>query len=984
MRRHCTRLQWGIARLQDKEDVNLRGKPGFFWFALVAGILVSVSFVYESVNLFRVGRWHKIVGWKSAPVATGWAVSQVDLDGPAAGKLQTGDRLLAIDGDTRVERTGPLFRLSDAPPDNSYEVAVERQGQHLTVPLSLVVRPDPSFLAWGPVFLLVALAFLVTGLLIGLVRPGDSAGRYGFGVSMMLAMFMLWVASNPLGGMLHGFSLGLSLALSSVIPLHLLLAYLFFTVFPERVRERAGWRLLQLMLIVLAFALWVPATLVNFLRALGPSVTSAMIYDHYRAYVFFLSVLGPAQLFFLAIASLAVLAVGWHHYARLTEGDLRRRLRWVAWGTLAASLPSLAVQVIWGLLKTAGLESEWTGFITVATRISNSLVIIMPITMTYAILKHRVLGMRVALRLGIQHLLATNVLRVILFLPVAGIVLIFATHRDETVGQLVTGSAAWSNLVLLAGTALSLRYRGSLTTSIDKRFFQEAYDREQILIRLAESVQHVDSLAAISRLVSSELEAALHAGFVSVLYRSELRPEFSVLYSTKKLDWTRDLADSAALVSLLEQHRTAENWSQLRSSVPPQEAAWLNSNHVDLLVPILSPDDHLLGIALLGPKKSEEPYTRKDREMLQAVAAQVGLAGENLSLRERVQRGRQTQEEVLARLESRRVNVVKECPVCGACYDSNAIRCDRDDTELVLTLPIERVIEGKYRLDRLIGKGGMGAVYLALDLRLNRPVAVKVMTGSWFGNAAAIRRFTREARASARLDHPNIVRVHDCGELGSSVAYLVMEYVTGATWRMNLRRAGLFPPVPAADLLDQLFSGVEAAHRAEIIHRDLKPDNILIASGTVKILDFGLAKVRELGLSDPNSLTMAGTVVGTMGYMSPEQLMAEEVDERTDIYALGVITLETLTGALNLRGRGFHERIERALSDRFGFEGATSQHREVANVLSGAMAANREDRIESTRRLRTLLIPLLRQCPPFPEVRPGRGEEVGEETRTME
>ncbi|HYL37796.1 MAG TPA: protein kinase [Bryobacteraceae bacterium] len=963
--------------------MNLRGKPGFFWFALAAGILLSACFVFESVNLFRLGRWQKVVGWRAAPVASGWAVAQVDHDGPADGKLRPGDRLLAIDGDTRVSRTGPLFRLTDAPPDRAYDVTIQRQGQRLTVPLRFLVRPDESFLAWGPLFLLVALAFLGTGLLIGLFRPADDTGRYGFGVSMLLAMFMLWVASNPLGGMLQGFALWVSLALSSVQPLHVLFSYLFFAAFPASAPERGGWRVLRIALFALAVVLWAPATLVNLVHAMGSGVASTVIFDHYQAYAFSTSVLGSAQLFFLAVALVSVLAVGWRNYSRLMEGDLRRRLRWVAWGTLAGALPSVAVQVIWGMLKAAGVDQEWVGFITVGTRISNFMVVIMPVTMGYAILKHRVLGMRVALRLGLQYLLATNVLRIILLLPVAGIVLVFATNRDRTVGQLLTGRAAWFNLVLLGATALSLRFRGPLSTSIDKRFFREAYDCEQMLIRLAESVKQLDSVAAIARLLSEELEAALHAGFVSVLYRDEFRPEFSVSYSTKELEGVRDLPDSAALVSLMEQRRTAQSWSELRASLPALEAAWLDSQQVDLLVPVLGADDRLLAIVLLGQKKSEEPYTRKDREMLQAVAAQIGLVAENLSLRERVRRERQMQADVLAKLESRQVNLVKECPACGACYDSSAQRCEQDGAELALTLPVERVIEGKYRLDRLVGKGGMGAVYQAQDLRLGRAVALKVMTGAWFGNAAAIRRFAREARASARLDHPNIVRVHDCGELGTSGAYLVMEFVTGATWRANLRRMGAFPPLVCAELMDQLLAGVEAAHRAHIIHRDLKPDNILIAGGTVKILDFGLAKVRETELADQKSLTVAGAVVGTLGYMSPEQLMGEEVDERTDIYALGVIAFEALTGELSLRGRGFHEQIERALAERFRFEGVTDQHREVARVVAGALAAKREDRTASVARLRTLFIPALRQCPAFPNVPAGRNPAPGEETRTM-
>jgi eukaryotic-like serine/threonine-protein kinase len=245
---------------------------------------------------------------------------------------------------------------------------------------------------------------------------------------------------------------------------------------------------------------------------------------------------------------------------------------------------------------------------------------------------------------------------------------------------------------------------------------------------------------------------------------------------------------------------------------------------------------------------------------------------------------------------------VKECPGCGACYDSTEQFCTTDGLELILALPLERTVDGKYRLEQVLGKGGMGAVYRATDLRLDRQVAVKVLTGNLFSDQTLLRRFEREARASARLNHPNIAAIHDYGRTAGDGAYLVMELIDGVTLRQELRRVDHLPASVAADLFNQLLEGVKAAHAAGIIHRDLKPENVLIAQRehtgkVVKIVDFGLAKLRIVDASDPNTLTIPGVVMGTISYMSPEQLTAEEVDERSDIFSLAVMLVEILTGS---------------------------------------------------------------------------------------
>ena len=192
---------------------------------------------------------------------------------------------------------------------------------------------------------------------------------------------------------------------------------------------------------------------------------------------------------------------------------------------------------------------------------------------------------------------------------------------------------------------------------------------------------------------------------------------------------------------------------------------------------------------------------------------------------------------------------MKECPSCGRCFDRSGDVCPDDRNELSLTLPVERVLEDRYRLERVLGRGGMGAVYEATDTRLSRSVAVKIMMGHLFGQQKALRRFEREAQASANLNHRNIIAVHDYGRIGDDGAFLVMELIRGMTMRGELDRHGRIAPPVAAEWFDQVLDGLSAAHEHGIIHRDLKPENIMIrgqgAGGdSIKILDFGLAKAK--------------------------------------------------------------------------------------------------------------------------------------------
>jgi serine/threonine-protein kinase len=208
------------------------------------------------------------------------------------------------------------------------------------------------------------------------------------------------------------------------------------------------------------------------------------------------------------------------------------------------------------------------------------------------------------------------------------------------------------------------------------------------------------------------------------------------------------------------------------------------------------------------------------------------------------------------------------------------------------------VLDGRYRLDALIARGGMATVYAGFDTRLDRDVAVKVMHPALAADDAFVERFRREAKSAARLSHPSVVAIFDQGEDGGRV-YLVMEHVAGRTLREVLREHGRLAPAQALDAADGFLTALAAAHAAGLVHRDVKPENaIVLPDGRVKVADFGLARAVEAS----HYSVADGTLLGTVAYLAPEQVATGAADPRADLYALGVVLFELLTGTVPYTG----------------------------------------------------------------------------------
>ena len=250
---------------------------------------------------------------------------------------------------------------------------------------------------------------------------------------------------------------------------------------------------------------------------------------------------------------------------------------------------------------------------------------------------------------------------------------------------------------------------------------------------------------------------------------------------------------------------------------------------------------------------------------------------------------------------------MKTCPVCSTKYDDTISFCATDGEVLEddPTSIVDSTLDGQYHVEAMLGKGGMGAVYKARHILLGDRVAIKVLPPQMRNNAEWLRRFRREGQAARRFRHPNSVTVYDLRTTPDGMTYMVMEYVEGHTLDAELKGRGRFNPRDAFEILEPVTSVLNAAHAQGVVHRDLKPENIMIGKGgedkqsTVKLLDLGIAKISDLagsgGASTPGTtaLTVAGQILGTPYYMSPEQWgevprdRKEEIDGRADIYSSG-------------------------------------------------------------------------------------------------
>jgi serine/threonine protein kinase len=291
-------------------------------------------------------------------------------------------------------------------------------------------------------------------------------------------------------------------------------------------------------------------------------------------------------------------------------------------------------------------------------------------------------------------------------------------------------------------------------------------------------------------------------------------------------------------------------------------------------------------------------------------------------------------------------------------------------------------IAGRYRLEGRLGFGGMSTVHLAMDMRLERQVAVKLLAEHLADDPAFVSRFQREAQAAARLVHPNVVQVFDSGRDKSTAQYfIVMEYIEGSSCAEILRDDGWVEVDEALAIIEQACEGLHYAHRHGVVHRDVKPGNLLRArEGEVKLADFGIAKATE-----QSSITQVGSVLGTAAYLAPEQARGEEAGPKADLYALGVVTYQLISGRLPYEATSLTElalkqqREEPPTLDTL----VAAVRPELADAVAKALALDPRERYSTAREMGRALSDGANGIAPGERAAPARSAPVTQATSVL-
>lgn len=610
------------------------------------------------------------------------------------------------------------------------------------------------------------------------------------------------------------------------------------------------------------------------------------------------------------------------------EERVRARL-FVGLVTVSLVPVGLALVVYWWLVGTG--SPLWPISRSVLTGIVQGCLLLLPLTTAYAIRVHRVLEVRFILRRALQYAFARYTLLAVAGLPFAALLAHLYGARQRPLNELANDPGfLWLALAVgLAGVLIATRRR--VFALLDRRFFREEYDAQRILSALVEKSRRAGSARELAEVINRELDAALHLESVSVYGRDPLSGHFRAPGGGLP-----PLAPGSAVAVLLggSPEPLDVDLEDARSPLrrlPEVEKQWLADLGTLLLVPLLGSEGTLIGFLSLGPKKSELPFSRQDRELLGAVAAAGALTLEHRLGRDQATRrtpdgaaptptapGTPSPSLSFAGDEQASDESAAECPRCGLLALPGTPACSRCGVEpRRAALPL--VLLGKYAVERRIGAGGMGVVYLAVDLALGRRVAIKTLPRIAPEQAMRLR---REARHMVAVSHPNLALIFGA-ETWHGTPALVCEYLEGGTLSDRLQHG----PLPASQVVQlglAMSDVLDRIHAAGILHRDIKPSNIGYAGdGTPKLLDFGLARIMEdtrrespsdsgEGGHDTASVlnpTGSSVIAGTPAYVSPEVVVGQRPSPGADLWALAVTLYEALVGKNPLSRESLQETV---------------------------------------------------------------------------
>jgi serine/threonine protein kinase len=638
-------------------DPNANRRTGAFLLAMAALAVMIFFYALIFALALRYGSTDKF-GYRLRLIAGQQTIREVHPGSPAAERLEVGDRIVALNGDARFSRVEPFVLLQTLPEGQSYTLRVQRvtngRPAELEFTLTCTSYPTSSVARWPLIWthLLRALVCLAVAFLIIWLKPGERFSLIAFCAFLTIGVLEVRVVLNPLQEQLTGAARALALLFWAVTGGHLFVPFAYQTAYmfpPEAFRKGRFWTSLQWLLYA---GLVVGASRVFVARLFGELPQQLdLLYSHATR---FAAIKTFADCYYV-VGLVAISAVLTRNFLCTKDTQQRRRIKWVIAGTLVATVALMAVEMASLALETSGnyaaLNSAQLRLLGWA---ANALALVFPVSWAYAILNRRIYDVSFVIRRSMQYLLAKNALRLLLGLPLAVLAGAVYANRDRTLADLLFHNSLWFYASLLAAVALGLAYRHNLSEWLDRRFFREAYQQDKILRELTEEVRQIDSLTEMARRVGQKVDAALHLERFYLFYREEGQRDLSLGYSFGGS--SRDLRIPAEfeLLRFLEYQGGAQNFPfPAKTRLPPQEKKWLASLGASLIVPMRGTDDRLKGLLVLGPKKSEIPYTGSDRQLLEMLADQIALVYENAQLKERVAKDRRVQREVQARVEER-------------------------------------------------------------------------------------------------------------------------------------------------------------------------------------------------------------------------------------------------------------------------------------------------------------------------------------------
>ena len=681
-----------------------------------------------------------------------------------------------------------------------------------------------------------------------------------------------------------------------------LMLWRFVREFPADV-QRPSARRVASAFVDLSFAVGAALFLTNAMGRLGASTMPAW----FAPLVELLDRNQPEQVYWPLLSAVAAPAIPfllWKSRFELHE-DRRRVMFFV--GGLAIGLAPFVLAIVATpfvpALRDPALQQR------VGVFLYGALALIVPVT-AYSVSVDRVMDPQFLIRTAQRYSLARMAVWAISLGPLIYLALDIHANRQLTIAEYLAQSQPAGPLALSAAGLLVLSFRQYVLQTIDRWFLLKPSDQAQTLARLERRYRTAQSLRSVTDALAEELDRAFHARSVAVLLTNDDGSELVPVHGT-----TARLPGDSALIEILRSTRSEiqldfNALGSIARLLPPTDRQWLEDEDIHLLSPFVGSTGMVLGLVAVGESRTGLPYSTTHFALLTATSGQAAMQIENRWLRGRdADHYRQP-----SRFGSRGPHWQDEpaayCPACSLVWSPETRSCSCGSATTEAALPL--FVKGKFRLERLIGQGGMGVVYLAVDMALDRQVAIKTLPSLGPDSAEGL---YREAQTMAAVLHPNLALIYGTEEWRGT-PMLIGEYLAGGTLRDRIRR-GPMSYLVAIDLGIVLADVLDRVHALGVLHRDVKPSNIgYTGDGRPKLLDFGLARLGgtanhggtsgELSdcavdamaeAADPAAtVTVGERLVGTPLYLAPEALAGGRPRPSFDLWALSMVLYEAIAG----------------------------------------------------------------------------------------